>query len=173
MGYFLNAELFLGSKFSFDPSVDESSSLVESRHGGSKRSLAGTSVTSTADLSVFSSATRSQAQDNSLDAQSLVSDTSSGRDVLRIYVPYTPPAVSPLSSPRRYGDVDAATPTPRNGDVYTSPSLTPTSSPPRSLFQPPDNRIRIKVDISQDDVKTPVVEFGQFIQRLSPELNSS
>ena len=62
-------------------------------------------MTSTADLSVFSSATRSQALDNSLDTQSNISEGSSGSgglptpratphqpspDVVRIYVPYTP-----------------------------------------------------------------------------------
>jgi len=91
---------FGGSKFSLDPSLDDGGSPH-----GSRRSLADTSVTSTADLSVFSSATRSQALDNSLDTQSNISEGSSGSgglptpratphqpspDVVRIYVPYTP-----------------------------------------------------------------------------------
>ncbi|XP_043286925.1 USP6 N-terminal-like protein isoform X2 [Venturia canescens] len=91
---------FTGSKFSLDPSLDDGGSPH-----GSRRSLADTSVTSTADLSVFSSATRSQALDNSLDTQSNISEGSSGSnglptpratphqpspDVVRIYVPYTP-----------------------------------------------------------------------------------
>ena len=86
-----------GSKFSFDPSLDDGASP-----NGSRRSLADTSVTSTADLSVFSSATRSQALDNSLDTQSNISNASSGSgglptpratphqpspDIVRIYVP--------------------------------------------------------------------------------------
>ncbi|KAG8232615.1 hypothetical protein J437_LFUL012971 [Ladona fulva] len=84
-----------GSKFSFDPSIDDASS-VAGGHGpgggssvggggcsvsgvgmgslagaGSHQSLAGTSVTSTADLSVFSATNRSQAlNDNSLDTHS-------------------------------------------------------------------------------------------------------
>lgn len=61
-----------GSKFSFDPSMDDGGS-----QNGSRRSLANTSVTSTADLSVFSTATRSQALDNSLDTQSNISAGSS------------------------------------------------------------------------------------------------
>ncbi|XP_014370114.1 USP6 N-terminal-like protein isoform X2 [Papilio machaon] len=46
---------------------------------GSRRSLADTSVTSTADLSVFSSG-RSHAPDNSLDTHSIVSDDGTGSD---------------------------------------------------------------------------------------------
>lgn len=46
---------------------------------GSRRSLADTSVTSTADLSVFSSG-RSHAPDNSLDTHSNVSDDGTGSD---------------------------------------------------------------------------------------------
>ncbi|XP_074101677.1 USP6 N-terminal-like protein isoform X2 [Cotesia typhae] len=94
-----------GSKFSFDPSLDDGGSP-----SGSRRSLADTSVTSTADLSVFSSATRSQALDNSLDTQSNLSVGSSNSgglltpratphhpspDIVRIYVPYSP--LSPAS----------------------------------------------------------------------------
>ncbi|XP_058793243.1 USP6 N-terminal-like protein [Phymastichus coffea] len=74
-----------GSKFSFEPSLADGSSCVSPQ--GSRRSLADTSVTSTADLSVFSSsATRSQALDeanyeqleleNSLDTQSNASAVS-------------------------------------------------------------------------------------------------
>lgn len=120
---------------------------------GSRRSLADTSVTSTADLSVFSSATRSQALDNSLDTQSNVSDGSSGSgglptpratphqpspDIVRIYVPYTPP------SPASYKD-----------------DLPRTL--PRSLET---NKIRIRVDPDQ----TPIVENLKPFTLESPEL---
>ncbi|XP_077301898.1 USP6 N-terminal-like protein [Arctopsyche grandis] len=54
-----------------DQCAEECSSLL----GGSRRSLADTSVTSTADLSVFSSS-RSHAPENSLDTHSIVSDGS-------------------------------------------------------------------------------------------------
>ncbi|XP_073975683.1 related to the N terminus of tre oncogene isoform X2 [Rhodnius prolixus] len=78
-----------GSKFSLEQSMDDGSSLLGE---GSRRSLAETSITSTADLSVFSSAPRSQAADT----HSLDTDQGSGPatptprspDVLRIYVPY-------------------------------------------------------------------------------------
>ncbi|KAJ8667570.1 hypothetical protein QAD02_009233 [Eretmocerus hayati] len=130
-----------GSKFSFDPSGADASSPH-----GSRRSLAETSVTSTADLSVFSSATaRSQALDNSLDTQSNASVGSSGScgatltgsttprpqqqsspDVVRIYVPYGP------------GGVEQQPQQPR--------------SLPRTL-EP--NRIRIRV---HDPDQTPIVE---------------
>lgn len=125
-----------GSKFSFDPSMDDGGSP-----NGSRRSLADTSVTSTADLSVFSSATRSQALDNSLDTQSNISVGSSGSgglptpratphqpspDIVRIYVPY-----SPLSS-NSYKDDSQRT-------------------LPRSLET---NKIRIKIDPDE----TPIVE---------------
>ncbi|CAL7935650.1 unnamed protein product [Xylocopa violacea] len=137
-----------GSKFSFDPSLDDGASP-----NGSRRSLADTSVTSTADLSVFSSATRSQALDNSLDTQSNISNASSGSgglptpratphqpspDVVRIYVPYT----SPLSG--SYKD-----------------DLPRTL--PRSLET---NRIRIRVDPDQ----TPVVENLKPFSLESPEI---
>lgn len=137
-----------GSKFSFDPSLDDGASP-----NGSRRSLADTSVTSTADLSVFSSATRSQAHDNSLDTQSNVSDGSSGSgglptpratshqpspDVVRIYVPYTSP-----------------TPTSFKDDLPRTL--------PRSLET---NKIRIRVDPDQ----TPVVESIKPFALESPEL---
>ncbi|KMQ96905.1 usp6 n-terminal-like protein [Lasius niger] len=127
-----------GSKFSFDPSLDDGTSP-----NGSRRSLAETSVTSTADLSVFSSATRSQALDNSLDTQSNISNASSGSgglptpratphqpspDVVRIYVPYTSPASAAVS----YKD-DLPRTLPRSLDT---------------------NKIRIRVDPDQ----TPIVE---------------
>ncbi|XP_003396339.1 USP6 N-terminal-like protein [Bombus vosnesenskii] len=137
-----------GSKFSFDPSLDDGASP-----NGSRRSLADTSVTSTADLSVFSSATRSQALDNSLDTQSNISNASSGSgglptpratphqpspDVVRIYVPYT----SPMSG--SYKD-----------------DLPRTL--PRSLET---NRIRIRVDPDQ----TPIVENLKPFSLESPEV---
>lgn len=56
--------------------MDDTSSLLDCHRGGSRRSLADTSVTSTADLSVFSAATRSHAHDNSLDTHSNMSDGS-------------------------------------------------------------------------------------------------
>lgn len=136
-----------GSKFSFDPSLDDG----VSPHG-SRRSLADTSVTSTADLSVFSSATRSQALDNSLDTQSNISVGSSGSgglptpratphqpspDVVRIYVPYAPP------SPASYKDELPRT-------------------LPRSLET---NKIRIRVDPDQ----TPIVEHLKPFTLESPE----
>ncbi|XP_012273830.1 USP6 N-terminal-like protein [Orussus abietinus] len=137
-----------GSKFSFDPSLEDGVSP-----NGSRRSLADTSVTSTADLSVFSSAARSQALDNSLDTQSNISDGSSGSgglptpratshqpspDIVRIYVPYTPP----------------------------SPALGTNDVPrhlPRTLET---NKIRIRVDPD----RTPVVENLKPFTLDSPEL---
>ncbi|XP_011140555.1 USP6 N-terminal-like protein [Harpegnathos saltator] len=136
-----------GSKFSFDPSMDDGASP-----NGSRRSLAETSVTSTADLSVFSSATRSQALDNSLDTQSNISNASSGSgglptpratphqpspDVVRIYVPYASPAASFKDDlPRTL---------------------------PRSLDT---NKIRIRVDPD----KTPIVENLKPFSLESPEV---
>ncbi|KAL7305969.1 hypothetical protein TKK_0001440 [Trichogramma kaykai] len=126
-----------GSKFLFEAG-DGGSSLSPQ---GSRRSLADTSVTSTADLSVFSSATRSQPLDNSLDTQSNASVASSSGsaglqtpragshqpspDVVRIYVPY------------------GGGPGYKDGLPRTLP---------RSLDT---NKIRIKV---QDPDQTPVVE---------------
>lgn len=139
---------FTGSKFSFDPSLPDG---CNSSPQGSRRSLADTSVTSTADLSVFSSATRSQALDNSLDTQSNVSVASDGSgsglptprpshvpspDVVRIYVPYEVPGGYKDDLPRTL---------------------------PRSLET---NKIRIKVDPDQ----TPIVENLKPFELESPEL---
>ncbi|XP_060520368.1 USP6 N-terminal-like protein isoform X5 [Cylas formicarius] len=156
---------FAGSKFSFDPSLDDASSLLDCDHTGSRRSLADTSVTSTADLSVFSTVTRSQAHENSLDTHSNMSDNSVGAassvgsgiaglpkpfstqstpratphnpspDVLRIYVPYSP--------------LDTPIPSPHNGDL---PKMYPSSFPEM-------NKIRIRID--NDELATPLVEHGQ------------
>lgn len=177
---------------------------MECNHGGSKRSLADTSVTSTADLSVFSTATRSQLLDNSLDTHSNVSDGSGGGvssggsgiqgrgdtlrvssthstpratphapspDVVRIYVPYSTPSPTPTSSPQN-GDLS------RNFrddvDSVIERFAEIPKSLPKPLIQQDENKIRIKVDTTQDDVKTPVVEYGHFVvQPLSPEINSS
>lgn len=145
--------LFIGSKFSFDPSLDEGASP-----NGSRRSLAETSVTSTADLSVFSSATRSQVLDNSLDTQSNISNASSGSgglptpratphqpspDVVRIYVPYTSP-------------------------TYTSSTVASYKDDlPRTLPRSLDtNKIRIRIDPDQ----TPIVENLKPFTLESPEV---
>ncbi|XP_066148350.1 USP6 N-terminal-like protein [Euwallacea fornicatus] len=154
---------YTGSKFSFDPSMDDASSLLDCEHNGSRRSLADTSVTSTADLSVFSTITRSQAHENSLDTHSNMSDNSVGGassigsgmpkqcftsaqstpratphnpspDVLRIYVPYSP-LDTPIASPH-------------NGDVQ---KMHPCSFPEM-------NKIRIRID--NDELPTPLVEHG-------------
>ncbi|XP_019762743.1 USP6 N-terminal-like protein isoform X1 [Dendroctonus ponderosae] len=166
---------YTGSKFSFDPSMDDASSLLDCDHGGSRRSLADTSVTSTADLSVFSTVTRSQAHENSLDTHSNMSDNSLGGassvgsgmqkpitsaqstpratphnpspDVLRIYVPYSP--------------LDTPIPSPHNGDV---PRMHPCSFPEM-------NKIRIRID--NDELATPLVEHGRIKQFLleAPEFD--
>ncbi|KAL1117297.1 hypothetical protein AAG570_004623, partial [Ranatra chinensis] len=119
-----------GSKFSLEPSLDDTSSLLGE---GSRRSLAETSITSTADLSVFSSAPRSQGggdDNHSLDTDSgPPTPTPRSPDILRIYVPY--------ESPQHNGDL------PR---------------PPTQL----DNKIRILVmDQSPPvDENTPIVELA-------------
>ena len=179
-----------GSKFSFDPSIDDASSLLDCV---SRRSFSDTSITSTADLSVFSSATRSHAQDpdpddqdaddhdpdNSLEIRSNASDASSGPrtstpqpppppprttspDVVRIYVPYTSPShpPSPAASP-----APPASPSRQNGEV-----------PPRSLPRPlsDTNKIRIRVDSTQEE-QTPIVEHGHLVRPFglnSPNHNS-
>lgn len=162
----------IGSKFSFDPSIDDTSSLLECHHNGSKRSLADTSVTSTADLSVFSTITRSQAHENSVDTHSNMSDGSaggtssvgSGMGLLNSHK-----LSSSHSTPR-------ATPHAPSPDVlriyvpYSSPLQTPMASPQNGdvIRSPPcsfpdSNKIRIKID-NQDDLPTPLVEHGQIKQ---------
>lgn len=159
-----------GSKFSFDPSIDDASSLLECEHTGSRRSLADTSVTSTADLSVFSTVTRSQAQENSLDTHSNMSDNSvGGASSVGSGIGATGSmqrAMSAHSTPR-------ATPHNPSPDVlriyvpYSSPLDTPIASPHNGdVIQksvpcsfPDSNKIRIKID--NDELPTPLVEHGQ------------
>ena len=155
---------------------------MDCHHSSSRRSLADTSVTSTADLSVFSTATRSQALDNSLDTHSNASDGSAGgassggsgvghpgsiqRGLSAHSTPRgTPHAPSPdivriyvpyTSSP------PTLTPSPQNGDI------------PRSLPHslPDHNKIRIRVDTQEE--QTPVVEHGHLIRPFhidSPEID--
>lgn len=131
-----------GAEASFD---DESSILGE----GSHKSLAGTSITSTADLSIFSSATRSQVPDaHSIDTGGGDSDdgqTSSGLatplalphaspspDIVRIFVPYVTPSQSPIHVSHSNGDL-----------VYRQ-----------------ENKIRIKIveQSNSQDIQTPIIE---------------
>lgn len=126
-------------------SLDDGSSLLGE---GSHKSLAGTSITSTADLSILSTTTRSQAPDgHSIDTGGVDSDdgqTSSGpttpvavppvspsHDVVRIFVPYVTTPQSPVRIPQ-------------NGDlVYRQ-----------------ENKIRIKINeqSSSEDLQTPLAE---------------
>ncbi|CAH0716393.1 unnamed protein product, partial [Brenthis ino] len=156
---------------------------------GSRRSLADTSVTSTADLSVFSSG-RSHAPDNSLDTHSNISDDGTGsdgsgicgmsiiqrgttahstpratphppsvspqsEDVVRIHVTYNPLAASPSHlqpvSPN-YKSYDKEYRKPVSLGFYASNGATNVAS---------DNRIRIQV--SSDELLTPVVDSGRII----------
>ncbi|XP_049818662.1 USP6 N-terminal-like protein [Aethina tumida] len=158
---------FTGSKFSFDPSLDDASSLLDCEHTGSRRSLADTSVTSTADLSVFSTITRSQAHENSLDTHSNMSDNSVGgassvgsgigaSSVHRALSTHSTPRATPHNvSPDvlriyvPYTPLDTPIASPHNGDVQ--------KSIPCSF--PDSNKIRIKID--NDELPTPLVEHGQ------------
>nr|XP_032527002.1 USP6 N-terminal-like protein isoform X5 [Danaus plexippus plexippus] len=140
---------------------------------GSRRSLADTSVTSTADLSVFSSG-RSHAPDNSLDTHSNISDDGTGlsvqwlptaqstpratpyppsaspsEDVVRIHVTY-----NPLASPSHLQPVSPSKykyehHKPVSLNFYTNGSNVP------------DNRIRIQV--SSEELLTPIVDSGRII----------
>ncbi|GJQ88029.1 putative Rab GTPase activator [Trypoxylus dichotomus] len=171
-----------GSKFSFDPSMDDTSSLLDCENTGSRRSLADTSVTSTADLSVFSTITRSQAHENSLDTHSNMSDNSVGgcssvgsgiggattttlqKSVLSTHstpraTPHNPsPDILRIYVP--YSPLDTPIASPQNGDLNKS-----------LPYAFPDNRIRIKVD--NDELPTPLVEHGQFktLKLESPEID--
>ncbi|XP_060520366.1 USP6 N-terminal-like protein isoform X3 [Cylas formicarius] len=159
-----------GSKFSFDPSLDDASSLLDCDHTGSRRSLADTSVTSTADLSVFSTVTRSQAHENSLDTHSNMSDNSVGAassvgsgfhftGIAGLPKPFstqsTPRATPHNPSPDvlriyvPYSPLDTPIPSPHNGDL---PKMYPSSFPEM-------NKIRIRID--NDELATPLVEHGQ------------
>ncbi|XP_035433418.1 USP6 N-terminal-like protein isoform X3 [Spodoptera frugiperda] len=155
---------------------------------GSRRSLADTSVTSTADLSVFSSG-RSHAMDNSLDTHSNVSDDATGSGICGLSIqraPSTahstpratphPPSVSPMSD-----DVVRihVTYNPRAG----SPHLHPISPSKYKAYNneehhkpvslgfysngstnlPSDNRIRIQVPSESEELLTPVVDAGNNI----------
>ncbi|XP_039285973.1 USP6 N-terminal-like protein [Nilaparvata lugens] len=157
-----------GSKFS----LDDASSLVGE---GSRRSL-DTSVTSTADLSVFSSATRSHAHE---DAHSLDSQTGdeagnsngpstprASPDIVRIYVPYAPPTPTLTPSPGSGGGGRESGGGGRDsggggsysgGGARENGDVSPKSPVDR-------NKIRILVMdqtnslVSSDDGQTPIVE---------------
>ncbi|KAK9871479.1 hypothetical protein WA026_012853 [Henosepilachna vigintioctopunctata] len=155
-----------GSKFSFEQSNDDTSSLLDCEHLGSRRSLADTSVTSTADLSVFSTITRSQAHENSLDTHSNLSDNSVGgassigsgictTSSHRVFSAHTTPRASSYKqSPDvlriyvPYSPLDTPVASPHNGDLQQSIPC---------LFN--DNKVRIKID--NDELPTPLIEHGQ------------
>ncbi|KAJ0183808.1 hypothetical protein K1T71_000231 [Dendrolimus kikuchii] len=166
---------------------------------GSRRSLADTSVTSTADLSVFSSG-RSHAPDNSLDTHSNVSDDGTGSDGSGIC------GLSIQRAPSTTHSTPRATPHPNSASplsddvvrihvtykpVAASPSHLHPISPskykayneehhkPMSLGlytsngatnRSSDNRIRIQVPA--EDLLTPVVDSGRIITQRYIESHS-
>ncbi|CAG9781898.1 unnamed protein product [Diatraea saccharalis] len=153
---------------------------------GSRRSLADTSVTSTADLSVFSSG-RSHAPENSLDTHSNVSDDGTGSGIGGLSIqraPSTahstpratphPPSVSPLSDDIvrihvTYNPLAASPshlhPSPAKYKSYSDEHHKPislgfyTSNGASNLSS--DNRIRIQVP--SEELLTPVVDSGRII----------
>ncbi|XP_063393903.1 USP6 N-terminal-like protein isoform X1 [Cydia fagiglandana] len=157
---------------------------------GSRRSLADTSVTSTADLSVFSSG-RSHAPDNSLDTHSNASDDGTGSDGSGICglsiqrAPSTthstpratphPPSTSPLSddvvrihvtynplaaSPSHLHPISPSKYKPYSEEHHKPLSLGFYASNGASNM-PSDNRIRIQVP--SEELLTPVVDSGRII----------
>lgn len=148
--------------------MDDASSLLDCEHTGSRRSLADTSVTSTADLSVFSTITRSQAHENSMDTHSNMSDNSVGGGSsvgsgIGTSSTTFQKALSAHSTPRAtphnpspdilriyvpYSPLDTPIASPQNGDINKILPYT---------FS--DNRVRIRVD--NDELPTPLVEHGQ------------
>ncbi|VEN39992.1 unnamed protein product [Callosobruchus maculatus] len=166
--------------------TDDASSLLDCEHTGSRRSLADTSVTSTADLSVFSTVTRSQAHENSLDTHSNMSDNSVGgaSSVGSGMGAMTSSMIGGGSLPRGSsggaGSVISSHSTPRATPHNPSPDVlrifvpyspfdTPVVSPhgngtcgdqqraPCNFLE--TNKIRIRIDT--DELPTPLVEHGQ------------
>ncbi|KAJ8737149.1 hypothetical protein PYW07_000420 [Mythimna separata] len=157
---------------------------------GSRRSLADTSVTSTADLSVFSSG-RSHAMDNSLDTHSNVSDDATGSDGSGICglsiqrAPSTahstpratphPPSVSPMSDDvvRIHVTYNPLAGSPHlhpispskykayNNEEHHKPVSLGFYTSNGSTNLPSDNRIRIQVP--SEELLTPVVDSGRII----------
>uniref|UniRef100_A0A8D9EN47 USP6 N-terminal-like protein n=1 Tax=Cacopsylla melanoneura TaxID=428564 RepID=A0A8D9EN47_9HEMI len=103
----------IGSKISFEPSLDDASSIA---NGGSRRSLADTSVTSTADISHVSAGH---------DSHSL--GTGAGGSDVEVFVHSTGPS------------------TPRAGTPRATTPKSPRHSSPRHSSRSPDDRIRIYV----------------------------
>ncbi|XP_032526999.1 USP6 N-terminal-like protein isoform X2 [Danaus plexippus] len=148
---------------------------------GSRRSLADTSVTSTADLSVFSSG-RSHAPDNSLDTHSNISDDGTGSDGCgncSLSVQWLPTA---QSTPRATPYPPSASPSEDVVRIHVtynplaSPSHLQPVSPSKYKYEHhkpvslnfytngsnvPDNRIRIQV--SSEELLTPIVDSGRII----------
>lgn len=149
--------------------MDDASSLLDCDHTSSRRSLADTSVTSTADLSVFSTITRSQVHENSLDTHSNMSDNSVGG------VSSVGSGLGAATGSLQRGVSSHSTPraTPRNPSpevirIYVpySPLDTPIASPHIGDLQSKvacsfldSNKIRIRID--NDELPTPLVEHGQ------------
>ncbi|CAK1588184.1 unnamed protein product [Parnassius mnemosyne] len=165
---------------------------------GSRRSLADTSVTSTADLSVFSSG-RSHAPDNSLDTHSNVSDDGTGSDGSGVCgmsiqrAPSTahstpratprPPSVSPMSDDVvrihvTYNPLSASPShlhpiSPSKFKTYTEEHHKPVSLgfyTTNGSNHPSDNRIRIQVP--SEELLTPVVDSGRIISQRYIESHS-
>ncbi|CAG9558293.1 unnamed protein product [Danaus chrysippus] len=145
---------------------------------GSRRSLADTSVTSTADLSVFSSG-RSHAPDNSLDTHSNISDDGTGCGNCSLSVQWVPTA---QSTPRATPYPPSASPSEDVVRIHVtynplaSPSHLQPVSPSKYKYDHhkpvslnfytngsnvPDNRIRIQV--SSEELLTPIVDSGRII----------
>ncbi|XP_072931015.1 USP6 N-terminal-like protein isoform X2 [Epargyreus clarus] len=151
---------------------------------GSRRSLADTSVTSTADLSVFSSG-RSHAPENSLDTHSNVSDDGTGSGICGMSIQMAPTA---QSTPRATPYPPSASPLSEDvvrihvtyNPLSASPSHLHPVSPAKYKYEehhkpvslgfyttngatnlPSDNRIRIQVP--SEELLTPVVDSGRII----------
>ncbi|KAI5729506.1 hypothetical protein M8J76_003301 [Diaphorina citri] len=175
-----------GSKISFEPSLDDASSIA---NGGSRRSLADTSVTSTADISALSSHISAGADTHSIgtgagsDMEVFVHSTGpstprattprsprvsrSPDDRIRIYVPYESPSQSPKKSPKKSPprhqnshDSDATIMNSTNGTPNGLPVSLPNSY--STSYIPPRSPSKLYAENNHRSISNPTSIYEQY-----------
>ncbi|XP_008467664.1 USP6 N-terminal-like protein isoform X2 [Diaphorina citri] len=174
------------SKISFEPSLDDASSIA---NGGSRRSLADTSVTSTADISALSSHISAGADTHSIgtgagsDMEVFVHSTGpstprattprsprvsrSPDDRIRIYVPYESPSQSPKKSPKKSPprhqnshDSDATIMNSTNGTPNGLPVSLPNSY--STSYIPPRSPSKLYAENNHRSISNPTSIYEQY-----------
>lgn len=148
-----------------ETTIEDNNSLLGCELTNSRRSLADTSITSTADLSVFSNVTPSNVYGSTLDVHSSNASVNSSGEKSSISNGFE----SALMKPNYLGPLPEICPK-LNSDVLRiyvpySPIDTPTASVQNDDIKNsvsygfPENKIRIEID--NEELLTPLVDCGQ------------